>query len=314
MGNNMRTSFLGRRSLLAGLLAGVVALAVAHDDAARHGRRVAPASLTDVLPEVAAWKAEGGLDVARSSARQQTRAADPLGRACRRPGEPTRRDGLAAAGGKADGASSAVLARNELVFVVPVGASQPPTGPAALPGPLGKRALAGENVPAGKYAKAALEHAGVWAAVAPRVVRADDVRMTLKWVSAGEADGGVVYRTDAPSIRRSSSRSPSGRRASADHLPRGGRGRLAARGGRGAVPRVLPRADGPGDLRPARLRACGAMNALAATDPIRLSVGVAAWATALAAPCAVALGWVLARKRFPGKALLSTLVRWCSCP
>lgn len=50
------------------------------------------------------------------------------------------------------------------------------------------------------------------------------------------------------------------------------------------------------------------MNALAATDPIRLSVGVAAWATALAAPCAVALGWVLARKRFPGKALLSTLV------
>lgn len=47
---------------------------------------------------------------------------------------------------------------------------------------------------------------------------------------------------------------------------------------------------------------------LAATGPIELSLGVAAWSTLLAAPFAVLLGWVLARKTFPGKAIVSTLV------
>jgi len=199
----MRTSLVGRRSLLAGLLAGVVALAGAcgRDDAVRPRLVVfAAASLTDVLPEVAeAWKAEGGLDVtfafgATSKLVPQIlegAPADVLISA-----DEAWMDKLTA-GGKADAASRVVLARNELVFVVPVGAATPPGGPRELPGPLGKIALAGEHVPAGKYAKASLEHAGVWAAVAPRVVRADDVRMTLKWVSAGEADGGIVYRTDA---------------------------------------------------------------------------------------------------------------------
>ncbi|MBI4575470.1 MAG: molybdate ABC transporter permease subunit [Planctomycetes bacterium] len=42
--------------------------------------------------------------------------------------------------------------------------------------------------------------------------------------------------------------------------------------------------------------------------PLALSVQVAAAATALGLPPAVALGWVLARDRLPGRALLQTLV------
>ena len=51
------------------------------------------------------------------------------------------------------------------------------------------------------------------------------------------------------------------------------------------------------------------MTALAAlSDPVSLSLGVAFWATLVATPFAVAVGWVLARRRFPGKAVVSTLV------
>jgi molybdate transport system permease protein len=47
---------------------------------------------------------------------------------------------------------------------------------------------------------------------------------------------------------------------------------------------------------------------LASTDPVVLSLGVAAWATLVGAPFAVAIGWLLARKSFPGKALVTTFV------
>lgn len=47
---------------------------------------------------------------------------------------------------------------------------------------------------------------------------------------------------------------------------------------------------------------------LALSDPIRLSLAVAAWATLLAAPFAIATGWLLARRSFPGKALVTTFV------
>jgi molybdate transport system permease protein len=46
----------------------------------------------------------------------------------------------------------------------------------------------------------------------------------------------------------------------------------------------------------------------ALSDPVSLSIGVAFWATLVATPFAVAVGWVLARRRFPGKAVVSTLV------
>jgi molybdate transport system substrate-binding protein len=54
-----------------------------------------------------------------------------------------------------------------------------------------------EAVPAGKYAKAWLEKAGVWAGVKDRIVPGVDVRAALAAVESGSVDAGVVYGTDA---------------------------------------------------------------------------------------------------------------------
>ncbi len=54
-----------------------------------------------------------------------------------------------------------------------------------------------KSVPAGKYAKAALEKLGEWAAVEKNVVMQDNVRAALALVAKGEAKLGVVYGSDA---------------------------------------------------------------------------------------------------------------------
>lgn len=52
-------------------------------------------------------------------------------------------------------------------------------------------------VPAGKYAKAALEKLGLWDAVMPKLAMAESVRAALALVARGEAVLGIVYETDA---------------------------------------------------------------------------------------------------------------------
>lgn len=54
-----------------------------------------------------------------------------------------------------------------------------------------------DSVPAGRYARAALEHLGVWRSVEAAVVRAENVRTALRFVELGEAAAGIVYKTDA---------------------------------------------------------------------------------------------------------------------
>jgi molybdate transport system substrate-binding protein len=53
------------------------------------------------------------------------------------------------------------------------------------------------SVPAGKYAKAALEKLGAWQAAAPKFAMAESVRAALILVARGEAVLGIVYATDA---------------------------------------------------------------------------------------------------------------------
>ena len=65
----------------------------------------------------------------------------------------------------------------------------------------GRLSLAGDAVPAGKYAKAALEKLGVWSSVADHLARAADVRGALFFVSRREAPLGIVYATDAAADR-----------------------------------------------------------------------------------------------------------------
>ncbi len=52
-------------------------------------------------------------------------------------------------------------------------------------------------VPAGKYAKAALEKLGAWAGVEAKLAQAENVRAALAFVARGETPLGIVYATDA---------------------------------------------------------------------------------------------------------------------
>src|SRR5262244_1528345 len=54
-----------------------------------------------------------------------------------------------------------------------------------------------DSVPAGKYAKAALEKLDVWPSVADKLAQSADVRAALLRVSRGQAPVGIVYQTDA---------------------------------------------------------------------------------------------------------------------
>jgi molybdate transport system substrate-binding protein len=58
-------------------------------------------------------------------------------------------------------------------------------------------ALALDPVPAGHYAREALQKAGIWEQVKDRVREAGDVRANLAFVEREEADAGIVYATDA---------------------------------------------------------------------------------------------------------------------
>lgn len=58
------------------------------------------------------------------------------------------------------------------------------------------------HVPAGIYARRWLTRAGVWDAIASRVIPTDNVRGALAAVEGGNADAAIVYRTDALSSRR----------------------------------------------------------------------------------------------------------------
>jgi molybdate transport system substrate-binding protein len=52
-------------------------------------------------------------------------------------------------------------------------------------------------VPVGRYAQAALEKLGLWAAVQGKLAMVENVRLALSLVARGEAPLGIVYETDA---------------------------------------------------------------------------------------------------------------------
>ena len=54
-----------------------------------------------------------------------------------------------------------------------------------------------DSVPAGRYARSALTTLGVWDEIAPRLARAENVRVALLYVARGEAPLGIVYASDA---------------------------------------------------------------------------------------------------------------------
>lgn len=101
-----------------------------------------------------------------------------------------------------DPATRGNLLGNSLVIVAPAGTdvnidlSKPVDLAALLAG--GKLAIADvKAVPAGRYAKAALESLGLWTRVEPHLAQSENVRAALAFVARGEAPLGIVYGSDA---------------------------------------------------------------------------------------------------------------------
>jgi molybdate transport system substrate-binding protein len=89
------------------------------------------------------------------------------------------------------------LLGNRLVWIAPAGRAVP-TEPWRALGPRDRLAMGDpRHVPAGKYARAALERMGLWDALAPRIAGAENVRAALALVARGESPLGIVYETDA---------------------------------------------------------------------------------------------------------------------
>jgi molybdate transport system permease protein len=292
---------------------------------------LAASSLQDVLPVVArAWSAAGGIPV-RFNFDATSRLAPQILR-----GAPA--DVFVSADdewmrwleerGGVEAASVRVVVANQLVFVVPQGALNPPRDAASIGrADLARIALAGENVPAGRYARAALESAGVWSVVEPTIVRGGSVRGTLEWVARAEADGGIVYRTDAIAEDRVALVFAfEGGDYPAPTYP----GAVTARSEqRVASEAFLDFMSGPeatalfaaagfgpagGDLEAAQAPSFGGSAALdgsSGLDPwsaVRLSLIVAFSAVLLGLVPAVAIGWLLARRDFFGKSFVSMIV------
>jgi molybdate transport system substrate-binding protein len=95
------------------------------------------------------------------------------------------------------------LLGNKLVLIAPTDSK---LDKVAIAKPFDIAKLAGDGriavadvkaVPAGLYAKAALESLDGWAAAEPKLAMAENVRATLAFVARGETPVGIVYETDA---------------------------------------------------------------------------------------------------------------------
>ena len=100
-------------------------------------------------------------------------------------------------------ASRFVLVRNALVLIAPAASplqSIDPGNKAAVIAALGNGRLAvaeTSSVPAGKYARQALEKLGLWNDVSAHLAQGENVRAALEYVARGDTPLGIVYLTDA---------------------------------------------------------------------------------------------------------------------
>ncbi len=96
-----------------------------------------------------------------------------------------------------------ILLHNKLVLIVPAVSPVVPSDLASLDNAAVRRIALGNpaSVPAGRYAREALEVAGLWLKLEPKYILAQNVRQALDYVARGEVDAGIVYATDAAIMR-----------------------------------------------------------------------------------------------------------------
>lgn len=167
----------------------------------------AAASLTDSLKAIAvAYEAQSGDKVVFNFAASSTLArqieegapADIFFSA-----DEAKMDALEKQGLLVEGTRSSRLS-NTLVVVVAAEQGAAVQRPADLATDKVKRLALAEprTVPAGIYAKAYLQKATLWPAVASKVVPTENVRAALAAVEAGNVEAGIVYKTDAAISKR----------------------------------------------------------------------------------------------------------------
>lgn len=107
--------------------------------------------------------------------------------------------------GRLEAASRRVVATNKLVLIGPKGdkGSKAPLTFASLSSlPDGEKLAIGDPgaVPAGQYARDALQKQGVWGALQGRLVLGSDVAAVLTYARRGEVAAAIVYKTDIKGI------------------------------------------------------------------------------------------------------------------
>ena len=97
-----------------------------------------------------------------------------------------------------------IVATNALVVVAPRGGDAPMSLEEFAADPDGGLIALAEtdNVPAGRFAREALERLGLWDALEARVVEGENVRAALALAERGEVRLAIVYASDAQAARR----------------------------------------------------------------------------------------------------------------
>lgn len=92
---------------------------------------------------------------------------------------------------------------NGLVLIVPKDSKPAIKGVKDLSDPKIARISLGnpDRVPAGRYTKEVLTNAGIWQALKPKLIYAENVRQALDYVARGEVDAGFVFSTDAAAAK-----------------------------------------------------------------------------------------------------------------
>jgi len=161
----------------------------------------AAASLRNVMPDlVAAWGDRATVTYGGSGTlRRQVEAGAPIDVVVFAAAAPV--DALIEKH-LADAASREVLASNELVLVGPRDQASELTWATLGDLPADAKLAVGEPaaVPAGDYAKQALEGLGSWDGLKDRVVFAGDVAMVLAYARRGEVAAAAVYATDVAGV------------------------------------------------------------------------------------------------------------------
>lgn len=190
------------------LSAVLVSLLLAATPAGADGIAVAAAaSLTDALSEIGrAFTRDTGVGVSFSFAgssvlARQIEAGAPVDVFFSADEE--KMDRLQSRGFIRPQSRRAVLS-NSLVVVVPLRSATPIRNARDLLSPLVRTIAIGEpqSVPVGIYARQHLQSAGIWTAVAGKMLPTENARAALAAVESGNVEAGIVFRTDALASRR----------------------------------------------------------------------------------------------------------------